>query len=78
MIVGTGLAANHVVSTINPASPVVIDGKKYEKSEDALVKIGADRIVKELKATDGTIELITEAKAQTTDTSWAGEDVSFF
>lgn len=78
VIVGTGLAANHVISTIKPDAPVVIDGHRYEKSEDALVKIGADRIVKELKATDGIIEIITETKAQTTDTSWADEDVSFF
>ena len=78
VIVGTDLAANHVISTINPGSPVVIDGHRYEKSEDALVKIGAERVVKELKTTDGTIEILTEAKSQTTDTSWAGEDVSFF
>ena len=43
-----------------------------------MVKIGADRVVKELKATDGVIEIITETKVQTMDTSWAGEDVSFF
>lgn len=78
VIVGTGLAANHVISTINSNAPVVIDGHRYEKSEDALVKIGADRMVKELKAADGTIEIITETKVQTTDTSWTGEDVSFF
>lgn len=78
VIVGTGLAANHVISTIKPDTPVVIDGHRYEKSEDALVKIGADRIVKELKAMDSTIEIITETKAQTTNTSWTGEDVSFF
>lgn len=78
VIVGTGLAANHVISTINPGSPVMIDGHRYEKSEDALVKVGADRIVKELKTTDGIIEIITEEKKQPMDTSWAGEDVSFF
>ena len=78
VIVGTGLAANHVISTIDSNAPVVIDGHRYEKSEDALVKIGADRMVKELKVMDGTIEIITETKVQTTDTSWTGEDVSFF
>ena len=78
VIVGTGLAANHVISTISASSPIIVDGKRYGSAGDALVKIGADRVVKELKATDGVIEIITETKVQTTDTSWAGEDVSFF
>ena len=78
VIVGTGLAANHVISTINTSTPVIVDGKKYSSAEDALVKIGADRVVKELKVTDGMIEIVTEAKPQTMDTSWAGEDISFF
>ena len=76
VIVGTGLAANHVLSTITGS--VIVDGKKYESAEAAIVKIGADRIVKELKVTDGMIEVVTEVKVQTIDTSWAGEDVSFF
>ena len=34
VIVGTGLAANHAISTINPETPVVVDGDRYELSED--------------------------------------------
>ena len=71
-------AADQVMTLKTARSLALENSSKYESAEDAIVKIGADRVVKELKITDGTIEVVTEVKVQTTDTSWAGEDVSFF
>ena len=78
IVVGTGLAANHVLSTISDS--VLVDGTSYPNGQEAIVAIGADRIVQNLGVKDGKISITTEEKRKYTDTSWAGssEDVSFF
>ena len=79
VVVGTGLAADHVLSVV--FTPVLVDGQEFPAGVEALKAVGEGKEVHSIGVRNGMVEIVTdEKKNRINDTSWAAdsEDVSFF